>query len=487
MEHSRSASRSHQLVFLVLATGMTAVALPQSMIVPVLPSIQAEFDTDPVTATWLITAFLLSSSVATPLVGRLGDSYGQRRVLATALVVLAIGCAGGMLAPSIGWMIAARVVQGVGGGIVPVTFGILRTEYPPARLNHAVAVMATIGSIGFSFGIVFAGPLLDSFGHESLFVVPLLAALVALVGTVLVLPRSRRSTADGRFGVLPVALFSTGLVVLLYAIGESVSLGWFSSQVLLLCAAALVLMLAWIRVERRATVAFIDLVMMRRRGVWTSNTVAFLLGAALFGSAAALPQMLRAPAEDGFGVGASLTEVGWLMLPTAVFAFATSLFTGRLLRVFGTRTVLVAGLLATCGSFVGLAFWQDRPWLIIVWNTIQGIGNGLALSTLASVVVLSVPARQTGIANGMNTNIRTIGGSFGAGITAAIIGAHVAAGGATSQTGLVAALLVMAGLMALAVAVAVLVPVRGRAEVIEVAERLPAVPEAGLAARMEQH
>ncbi|MGW4825709.1 MFS transporter [Streptomyces sp. NPDC004227] len=114
----------------MLALVVIAVNLPQSVVVPVLSGLQADYDTDQVTATWLITGFLLSSGVATPLLGRLGDSYGQRRILAVVLLVLALGCLGSALAPTIGWQIAMRGVQGISGGAVPVAFSALRAGVP---------------------------------------------------------------------------------------------------------------------------------------------------------------------------------------------------------------------------------------------------------------------------------------------------------------------------------------------------------------------
>lgn len=443
---------------------MTAFTLPQSLVVPVLPELQRSYSTDPATVTWVLTAFLLSAGVATPLLGRLGDAYGQRRILLVALAALTVGCAGAAVAPSIGWLIAARILQGLGGGVVPACFAIIRDEFPPHRVHHAVGVIATFGSVGFAIGLVAAGPLMASVGSTWLFLIPTAVSLLAAVGAFVVVLRTVVDKAARRFAVVPVALFSAGLVCLLLAINKSTDLGWASTQVVGLCGAALLLGIGWVAQERRVDSPFIDLDMMRARGVWTSNLVAFVVGMALFGNAASFPQLLQTSEASGYGVNASLTEVGWLMLPTPVFAFAASMAVGRLLRRFPSRRVLAAGTLLSASSYLGLVFWHDARELIYVWTSLQGFGNGLILSTLASIVVGSVPRYQTGTANGMNANLRTVGGSLGAATAASIIGASVTATGDPEEVGFVVAYSLMAAAMVVATVVSLFVPHRTRTD-----------------------
>jgi MFS family permease len=448
--------------FAVLALVVAAVNLPQSVMVPVLPQIQHDYGTDQVTATWMITGFLLSSGIATPLLGRLGDVYGQRTVLLGALGTLALGSIGTVLAPTLGWAIATRIVQGVSGGCVPVAFSALRHAIPASRLRYGVAVLATVGSIAFSAGTVAAGPMLEAFGVGSLFVTTCVVALVAAVGVAAVVPDNRPEHVPARFGVAGVLLFSSGLICLLLAISQSTSRGWTSATVLGLGTAAAVLCVAWVGAERRARTPFIDLAMMRHRGMWTSNLVAFIAGIGLFGCAAGLPPLLQSPAEAGFGVGADLTTVGLLMMPIALSAFLTSLCTGAIYRFVTARTVIVTGAWVSAASYLGIALAHDDAWTIVVWCAIQGVGNGLILSTVASVVVASVPTAQTGVANGMNTNLRTVGGALGAAVTAAILASHTIGtsthGVVPSERGFQLAFGVMAASMAIAGLAALMVP-----------------------------
>src|SRR3954452_7406460 len=127
-----------QLTFAVLAAGVLAFALLQSLVIPVLPTIQAELGATQADVTWVLTAYLLSASIFTPIVGRLGDMTGKKRMFVVALAALAVGCLLAALAPNLAVMIVARVIQGVGGGMLPLAFGIIRDEFPREKVPGAI-------------------------------------------------------------------------------------------------------------------------------------------------------------------------------------------------------------------------------------------------------------------------------------------------------------------------------------------------------------
>ncbi|MBU1801884.1 MAG: MFS transporter, partial [Actinobacteria bacterium] len=139
----RASLRQQRVTFVVLAVSVSAFALLQSLIVPVLQTIQVEYDTDQATVTWVLTGYLLSASIATPILGRVGDAVGKKKVLVATLLMLSVGSLAAALAPSIGWLIAARVVQGLGGGVLPLSFGIIRDEFT-GRVTGALSVIASL-------------------------------------------------------------------------------------------------------------------------------------------------------------------------------------------------------------------------------------------------------------------------------------------------------------------------------------------------------
>jgi MFS family permease len=441
----------------VLAVGVSAFGLLQSMIIPVLSQIQADLHTDQATVTWVLTAYLLSAAVATPLIGRVGDAVGKQRMLAVTLALLAIGSAGAALAPDIGWMIAARVVAGLGGGAVPLSFGIIRDEVPRERSGAAVGLLASLMSGAFGVGIVIAGPIVEGLGFDWLFWLPAIFTGLAAIGVICLVPASPVRMA-GRISVLPAVLLSGWLVALLLALNEGNPQGWASPMVLGLFAAAALLLLAWVAAERSAAVPLIDLELMRSRGVWTANVVAFGAGFGTFASLGFLPQLLQTPVASGYGFGATISESGLIILPSSAVSFVMGFLAPRLVHRLTARWVVAAGLLASTVAFVGVALSHDDRWHISAWMALQGLGIGLVVSSLAGVVLASVPAQQTGVSSGMNANIRLIGGSLGSAMMAGIITARTGAGGYPLEAGYRNGFLVLAVAMALAAGVALLIP-----------------------------
>jgi MFS family permease len=444
------------ITFAVLAIAVSSFALLQSLIIPVLARIQAEFHTDQTTVTWVLTAYLLSASICTPLLGRVGDVVGKKRILVVALVALAVGSLGAALAPSIGWLIAARVVQGAGGGVLPLSFGIIRDEFKE-NVTAALSVIASLTAVGFGAGIVLAGPIVNGLGYHWLFWLPMIATTVAAGAALLFVPESPVRT-PGRLPALPAVLLSIWLIALLVALSEGNRWGWGSPRILGLFALAVVAAAAWIKVETRVPVPMIDMQMMRRRGVWTTNVVAAFVGFGMFASFGFLPQFLQTPKSAGYGFGASITESGYLLLPSALASFVVGFFTARLIRAFGARVVIVAGTLLNAVAFTSMALWHDATWQLYAATTTQGVGSGLVFSSLAGVVVASVPREQTGVASGMNANIRTIGGSIGAAVMAGVVTAEVGPTGLPVESGYTIGFAILGVAMLLAAVGASMIP-----------------------------
>jgi MFS family permease len=367
-----------------------------------------------------------------------------------------VGSMGAALAPSIGWLIAARVVQGAGGGVLPLAFGIIRDEFKE-KVTAALSVIASLTAVGFGAGIVLAGPIVNGLGYHWLFWLPMIATTVAAVAALLVVPESPVRT-PGRLPVLPAVLLSVWLIALLVALSEGNQWGWGSPRILGLFAVAALAAAAWIKVETRVPVPMIDMQMMRRRGVWTTNVVAAFVGFGMFASFGFLPQFLQTPESAGYGFGASITESGYLLLPSAIASFAVGFFTARLIHAFGARAVIVTGTLLNAIAFTSMALWHDATWQLYAATTTQGVGSGLVFSSLAGVVVASVPREQTGVASGMNANIRTIGGSIGAAVMAGVVTAKVGPTGLPVESGYTIGFAILGAAMLLAAVGASMIP-----------------------------
>ena len=459
---AKSGRRAHyQVTFAVLVLGIAAFALLQSLVIPVLTTVQHELHTTQGTVTWVLTAYLLSASIMTPILGRVGDMKGKERVFVASLVALAVGSLLAALAPSIEVMIVARVIQGAGGGMVPVAFGIIRDEFPSEKVTGAVGALAALTAIGAGLGIVLAGPIVKVLDYHWLFWLPMILTIVAAVAAVLFVPESP-VRAPGRISWLPAVLLSAWLVALLVALSEAPAWGWGSGRVLGLLAAAVVLAAGWMIAELRATTPLIDMHMMRRTAVWTNNLVALLIGMGMYATFAFLPEFVQTPTAAGYGFGASITRSGLMLLPATITMFIVGMSVGRLARRLGGKVLVIAGCLIGSVAMAVLAFAHGHEWEIYLSTALMGIGFGLAFSAMAALVVAAVPTSQTGVASGMNANIRTIGGSIGAAMMASIVTSQLAPSGLPKESGYTIGFAVMAGSLVLAALAGLLIPSVGR-------------------------
>lgn len=440
----------------VLTVAAASFALLQSLVIPVLSEIQQEFDCSQTTVTWVLTAYLLSASVSTPLMGRAADAVGKVPVLVLALAALSAGSLAAAVAPSIGWLITARVVQGLGGGVLPVAFSIIRDQFGD-RTPFAVGVVASVAAAGFGAGIVVAGPIVDTFGLSGLFWLPMAATATAASAAALLM-RDPAPPTGSRLPLLPALLLTAWLVALLLALTQGNNWGWASAGVVALLMASCLGSAAWVGVELRAVEPLIDLRMMRARGVWTSNIVAGAMGFTSFACLGFLPQLLQTPREAGYGFGATISESGHLLLPAAVANFLIGFTAAPLVKRLGSRVVVSTGLVIISLAMFSIVMFHEAAWQILLATSLQGTGQGLAYASLIGVVVHSVPSHQTGTASGMNANIRTIGGSIGSSAMAGILAAHATASGLPSERGYQTGFVVLGAVALTAAAIAMWMP-----------------------------
>ncbi|UXY31269.1 MFS transporter [Streptomyces sp. HUAS TT20] len=467
---------STRLTFVVLATGAGVFAMLQSLIAPALPTVQHAMHSSQSTATWVMTAYLLSASVFTPILGRVGDLVGRKRTLVAVLMAVLAGCLVAALAPNMGVLIVARVAQGVGGALFPLSFGIIRDEFAPARVSGSISNLSAVIAAGGGVGMVAAGPIVSALDYRWLFWIPV-AVVAATVPIALRYVPESPNRAEGSVSWLGAGLLSAWLVALLLPLSQAGQWGWGSVKVLGLFAAAVVLFAGWLLVEARSRTPLIDLRVMRLPAVWTTNTAALLFGAGMYAIWSFLPGFVQTPRSAGYGFGATVTESGLLMLPMLVAMFLSGVLGGRLAPVVGPKAQLTTG--AALGAFAlgFLALWHDERWQIAFVAGVFGLGIGLAFASMANLIVGSVPAEQTGAATGMNANIRTIGGSVGAALTSVLVTGHLQPSGLPYGSGYAHGFTLLALLCLGAAGAALLVPVRRAGRVTgPAAERAAAAP-----------
>ncbi len=448
------------LILAVTALAGLAYSVLSSAVIPALTSIQHSLHTTETGVTWLLTGYLLSASVATSILGRLGDMYGKERLLLVTLVILAVGTVISALSTSLLPMIVGRVIQGAGGGIFPLAFGIVRDEFPRERVAGSIGILSSILGVGGGIGIVLGGLIVEHLNYHWLYWIPLVVSVAAALATWRFVPESP-VRVPGRVNWAAAALMSAGFTCVLIAISETITWGWGSPKTLGLLAIGLLLCLAWVAVEVRSDNPLIDMAMMRIRGVWTTNLVAFLLGAGMYASFLVYPQFAQLPKSTGFGFGASVVTAGLYLLPSAFLMSVLGGVAGRIARRYGSRLALITGTGVSAVAFAFLAVAHAHPYDMLISAALLGIGIGLAFAALGNLIVQAVPPEQTGVATGMNTVMRTLGGALGGQIVATLIADNVTRAGVPTVTGFTSSFALQAGFLLVGVLVGLLIPDAG--------------------------
>ena len=401
------------LVVILLALGGLAFAVLQSLVAPALPVLAKDLHASMGGISWVLTAYLLSASVLTPVLARLGDMVGKRRVLLIVLAVLAAGTLLAAVSSSLTLLIVARVFQGAAGALLPLSISIVRDELPREKVGVTVGILSAIFGVGGGLGIVLAGPIVDHLSWHWLFWFPLVLVAIAIAGTAFGVPESPVRT-PGRIDLIGTTILSGGLVSLLLAVNKGSNWGWGGAATLSLFIAAVVLFVIFVRVEL--------------------------------------------PAQTGYGFGKSVTGAGLFLLPAVGAMLVFAPISGLLAHRFGPKLPFVLGALVATIGFATTVFNHGTTASLMVCIVLNGAGLGLALAAMSNAIIEAVPRTHTGEATGVNAIVRTIGGSIGAAVMAAVLSSKITPQGLPLDGAFTEGFWVCAGVGVLAILAALILP-----------------------------
>ncbi|WP_399884439.1 MFS transporter [Streptomyces sp. BBFR51] len=401
----------------VLAFAGIVVAVMQTLLVPVIKDLPQLLDTTPSNATWVLTSTLLSGAVATPIMGRLGDLFGKRRMLIASLSVMVVGALVSAFTDALLPMIVGRTLQGFAMGAIPLGIGLMRDMLPRERLGSAMALMSSSIGVGGGLALPAAALVAQHADWHALFYGAAGLGVLSIALTLLVVPESPLR-AKGSFD-LPGALgLAAGLILFLLPITKGSDWGWSSPTTLGLFAAAVVVLLLWGLMELRVKAPLVDLRTTARREVLLTNLASIMVGVSFYVISLVLPQLLQLPSETGYGLGQSMVVAGLCVAPLGLTMMFTAPVYARLSARYGPRTTLILGLVIIGIGYAGGLGLMSAAWQTIVTSVLIGAGIGLAYSSLPALIIGAVPASETGAANGLNTLMRSIGTS----VSSAVIG-----------------------------------------------------------------
>ncbi|MEU5052232.1 MFS transporter [Streptomyces sp. NPDC021096] len=417
-------TRNETVIVFALSLAAMVVSMMQTLVVPILGLIQNDLETTSANVSWVTTATLLSAAVFTPLLGRFGDQHGKKKTLVGVLIVMVAGSVLAAVTHSLLWLIVGRVLQGAATAIFPLALSVLREEVRPAKLPGAMAMVSGTLAFGSGLALVATGLLTsgDDPDYRSAFWLATGLAALALIAVVTLVPATRETTG-GRTDVLGALTLAATLVLLLLPITQGHEWGWSSARTLGCFAGAVVMAVVWTLVERKVREPLVDMKMFAHRPVLFANLAGLLVGFGSFALFIGVSYLVQMPSKiTGYGFDASVLRASVeYLLPSTIVSLLAAPVGGQLVRHKGPRLVLLLASLIGTAGFVWIALDHEHTFSVIAAGMFVGAAISLGYAAMPAVIVASVPPKQTGIANGINSISRSTGSAIGSAMITTVL------------------------------------------------------------------
>lgn len=383
----------------------------EMMLVPALPHISLQFPGYSQWIPWLFSVYLLVGAVFNPIMGKLGDMHGRKKMLMINLGIYAVGLIGCCLTRTFEGLLFFRAVQGIGLAIFPLAYGIIRDTFPREEVPVAIGLVSAMFSVGVSIGLLGGGWIVSVFNWQYCYyiVTPLFLIIIPLYGYI----------QDGgvmgvrrNLDIVGALLLSITIITLLLALTFWGSHEQDGLLIATLSVVAVASLLAFITVEKRVAEPLIELSLLSGKGKGAHIT-AFVFGIAMFMLFQILPYFLSTPSSLGGFEITDTFQIGLIMFPIALMGLIIGPLAGRWCRCHGSSRILASGMGMFTLGILYMILAHGSILDILVAMSLAGIGNAMVMVSMINVVVDTSPAEDFGIASGMNTLFRVIGGSIG--------------------------------------------------------------------------
>jgi EmrB/QacA subfamily drug resistance transporter len=401
-----------------VAFGLFMIMLDNTIVNVALPSIERSLHMSISSLEWIVTAYALTFAALLITGGKLGDLFGRRKMFIAGLVVFTLASLACGLAPSAGFLIGARAVQGVGAALMnPATLSIITATFPPKERGQAIGIWAGVSAIALAIGPLIGGLIVDNINWHWIFYVNVPVGVVGIIVSRLVIAESRDTSHEQSIDLPGLVTSSGALLALSYALIEGNRHGWGSPEIIGLFVGAAVLLAAFIRLELRQRLPMLDLGLFKIGAFAGANIVAMLVSLGMFGVFFFISLYVQNV------LGYSPTKAGAIFLPMTVLIILVAPIAGKLSDRIGSRWLMGAGMSILGVSLllyqrIGLhtGFWSLLPQLVL-----GGVGMALTMSPMTSAAMGAVPVDQAGVGSGVLNSFRQVGGSLGIALMGAIL------------------------------------------------------------------
>jgi len=445
-------------LLVILSSIATMVMYVETMLIPAIPDLINDFNVSYGTSSWILTTYLISGAVATPIVGKLSDVYGKKKVLLLVMLIYAIGVSFAGFASNIYTLLLVRAIQGIGMGMFPIAFGIIRDQFPREKISIGQGIISSMFAAGAAVGLSAGALIVENFGWQATFftIIPIAILLLitiwrfvhigenqqidpepikysisrgkesSLVPVTNFDEKRRRKLQLDIKGAVALAISITSFLLCLTLIETSSGLGTanntfvgiISAYGTIICIAivAVISFLLFLLIEKRESYPLIDLRLLGNKAILPSILIILIVGLSNFMVFQTIPILVRNPEPIGFG--ADVVDAGTIQLPFALVFLVFGPTSGLIISRLGSLRPVIVGTSIITVSFLGLVFFHDSPTAISINLGVLATGLSFAAIGAMNVIILATPKEYTGISLGIATLVRIIGSAIGPALAA---------------------------------------------------------------------
>lgn len=445
-------------LLVILSSIATMVMYVETMLIPAIPDLINDFNVSYGTSSWILTTYLISGAVATPIVGKLSDVYGKKKVLLLVMLIYAIGVSFAGFASNIYTLLLVRAIQGIGMGMFPIAFGIIRDQFPREKISIGQGIISSMFAAGAAVGLSAGALIVENFGWQATFftIIPIAILLLITIWRFVHIGENQQidpapikysNSRDKESSLVPVTNFDekrrrklqldikgavalavsiTSFLLCLTLIETSNGLGTANNSYVgimsaygtIICIAivAVISFLLFLLIEKRESYPLIDLRLLGNKAILPSILIILIVGLSNFMVFQTIPILVRNPEPIGFG--ADVVDAGTIQLPFALVFLVFGPTSGLIISRLGSLRPVIVGTSIITVSFLGLVFFHDSPTAISINLGVLATGLSFAAIGAMNVIILATPKEYTGISLGIATLVRIIGSAIGPALAA---------------------------------------------------------------------
>ena len=445
-------------LLIILSSIATMVMYAETMLIPAIPDLISDFNVSYGTSSWILTTYLISGAVATPIAGKLSDVYGKKKVLLAVMLIYAIGVSFAGFASNIYTLLLVRAIQGIGMGMFPIAFGLIRDQFPREKISIGQGIISSMFAAGAAVGLSAGALIVENFGWQATFftIIPIAILLLIIIwkfvhvredGEIDPSPINNTVRKDKESGLAPVAnsnkkqrgklqldikgaaalaVSITSFLLCLTLIETSGDLSTESNSVVGILSAygtilgsavvAAISFALFLFIEKRESLPLIDLRLLANKAILPSILIILIVGLSNFMVFQTIPILVRNPEPLGFG--ADVIGAGTIQLPFALVFLVFGPTSGFIISRLGSLRPVIVGTSIVTASFLGLTFFHDSPLAISINLGVLATGLSFAAIGAMNVIILATPKEHTGISLGIATLVRIIGSAIGPALAA---------------------------------------------------------------------